>query len=102
MKSTTQLEASPNTSLDTLIRTVNTAQLAMEDWRRIDIDALDPENFVSVEELSPEVPPVSAQEVQSKINNIRTLISKGSHSDAVLFALDEPPYGADVESKVCP
>lgn len=81
---------------------MNTAQLAMEDWRRIDIDALDPENFVSVEELAPEVPPVSAQEVQSKINNIRTLISKGSHSDAVLLALDEPPYGADAESKVCP
>jgi actin related protein 2/3 complex subunit 5 len=73
----------------------------MEDWRRIDIDALDPENFISAEELTPEVPPVSSQEVQSKITNIRTLISKGSHSDAITLAVEEPPYGADEESKVC-
>ncbi|CEP23463.1 unnamed protein product [Cyberlindnera jadinii] len=71
----------------------------MEDWRRIDIDALDPENTMTLEELTPEVPPVSSQEVSSKINNIRTLISKGSHGDAILLAVDEPPYGADEQSK---
>lgn len=73
----------------------------MEDWRRIDIDALDPENNITAEDLAPEVPPVSADEVQSIISNIRTLISKGSYSDAILYATEQAPYGADESSKVC-
>lgn len=72
----------------------------MEDWRRIDIDALDPENQILAEELKPDVPPVSAEEVQSKISTLRSYISKGSYNDAMLFITEDPPYGADESSKV--
>lgn len=72
----------------------------MEDWRRIDIDALDTENQILAEELKPDVPPVSAEEVQSKISTLRSYISKGSYNDAILFITEDPPYGADESSKV--
>jgi len=73
----------------------------MEDWRRIDIDALDPDSQLTAEDLKPEVSAVSPEEVQSKISTIRSYISKGAFNDAILFITEDPPYGADDASKVC-
>ncbi|CCH44354.1 Actin-related protein 2/3 complex subunit 5 [Wickerhamomyces ciferrii] len=72
----------------------------MEDWRRIDIDALDPEAQIIAEELKPEVAPVSAEEVQTRISTLRSYISKGAFTDAIGFLTEDPPYGADDASKV--
>lgn len=74
--------------------------LKIEDWRRIDIDAIDPENQISAEELKPEVTPVSSEEVQSRISTLRSYTSKGSYNDANPFITEDPPYGADDASKV--
>ncbi|KAH3675800.1 hypothetical protein WICPIJ_009253 [Wickerhamomyces pijperi] len=71
----------------------------MEDWRRIDIDALDPENNLTLEDLIPEVEPVSQAELQQRVTNLRTLMSKGASKDAISLITEQPPYGADAEGK---
>lgn len=73
----------------------------MEDWRRIDIDALEPENNLTLQDLIPEVDPISSEELQQRISNLRTLISKGAFQDAISLITEQPPYGADAEGKVC-
>lgn len=70
-----------------------------EDWRRIDIDALDPENTIQPEDLIPPTDPISSAEIQQQISNIRQYISKGSYSEAVQFATSAPPYGASPNDK---
>ncbi|KAH3672387.1 hypothetical protein WICMUC_004223 [Wickerhamomyces mucosus] len=73
----------------------------MDNWRRIDIDALDPESNITLEELIPEVDPISPDEIQQRTSNLRTLLSKGAYSDAISLATSEPPYGAEELGKVC-
>lgn len=71
----------------------------MEDWRRIDIDALEPENHLLKEELIPDLPPTSHQEVVNTSQQARTLLSLGRFQEALTLVLDNPPYVADEESK---
>ncbi|ODV97796.1 hypothetical protein PACTADRAFT_47649 [Pachysolen tannophilus NRRL Y-2460] len=71
----------------------------MEDWRRIDIDVYYPESRISEEELKPYAKPVSLEEIQIKAQQIRSLLSKGSFIDALAYAIDEPPFGGDAQTK---
>lgn len=71
-------------------------------WRTINIDLLDPEspaNF-STATLSPNVPPVSAAEVQSLSSQIKQLLRGGDSEGALRGALENPPYGGDAAAKV--
>lgn len=71
----------------------------MEDWRRIDIDALEPENHLSKEELVPDLPPVSYQEIEALSKQVRQQLSLGQFVGALQLALDNPPYVADEATK---
>lgn len=72
----------------------------MEDWRRIDIDALDTENQVTKEDLIPgTIDPVSPAEVQQQITAIRSYISKGAFADGLAYITSNPPYGALEQDK---
>lgn len=71
----------------------------MEDWRRIDIDALEPENHMSKEDLVPDLPPTSHEEVSALAQQIRQTLSKGQFLPALQAALDTPPYVADSATK---
>lgn len=73
----------------------------MDNWRRIDIDAFDPESGrLSAQDL---IPPnetvVTLQELQPKISQLRSLASSGSMDSAVKLATSDPPYGADDSTK---
>ncbi|CDK25851.1 unnamed protein product [Kuraishia capsulata CBS 1993] len=71
----------------------------MEDWRRIDIDAYDPDRGLTEEDLRPAAAPVTSQEVSTKAQQVRTLSGRGSFGDSLAYALTDPPYGADEGSK---
>ncbi|AOA61908.1 Actin-related protein 2/3 complex subunit 5 [Komagataella phaffii CBS 7435] len=71
----------------------------MEDWRRIDIDAYDPDFTLRPEELQPAVPEVPTEVVEQKVQQARTLVSQGKAIDALKFLLQDPPYGADSVAK---
>ncbi|KAK9318154.1 ARP2/3 complex 16 kDa subunit (p16-Arc)-domain-containing protein [Lipomyces starkeyi] len=73
------------------------------DFRRIDIDALDPENNIEPEYLIPpsiaNLPPLSVAEIQSIGQSIRSSLSRGDHFGALKAALDQPPYTSSEEIK---
>lgn len=73
----------------------------MSDWRRIDIDAFDPESGrLTTQDL---VPPyqaqVSLQDIQPKISQLRSLASSGDMKGAIELATSEPPYSGDDATK---
>ncbi|KAA8907210.1 hypothetical protein TRICI_005029 [Trichomonascus ciferrii] len=69
------------------------------DFRRIDIDRLNPDNALTQEELVPPQAPVSAQDVAAKGQEARQLLSRGDYGGALKAVLDNPPYGGDEEAK---
>ncbi|KAK9374370.1 actin-related protein 2/3 complex subunit 5 [Lipomyces chichibuensis] len=73
------------------------------DFRRIDIDVLDPENNIEPEYLIPpsiaNLPPLSVPEIQSIGQSIRGSLSRGDHFGALQAALDQPPYTSSEEIK---
>lgn len=69
------------------------------DFRRIDIDKLNPDNALTREELVPPQPAVSAQDVSSRGQEARQLLSKGDYTAALQTILQNPPYGGDDETK---
>ncbi|KAK6464422.1 actin-related protein 2/3 complex subunit 5 [Scheffersomyces coipomensis] len=71
----------------------------MEDWRRIDIDAYEPENHLSKEELLPNLPATSLSEIQTVSKQVRTLLSQGKFLDALKLGLQYPPYIASEDIK---
>lgn len=71
----------------------------MENWRRIDIDALETENHLSKEELIPDLPAVSNEEIVSLSKQCRSALSLGQFLQALTLALDTPPYVADERTK---
>lgn len=71
----------------------------MEAWRRIDIDALEPENHLSKQDLVPDLPPTSHDEIVSLALQIRQTLSKGQFLAALQAALDSPPYVAEEATK---
>lgn len=72
-----------------------------QDWRRIDIDAYDPESGrLTVKDLiPPNQKPVTMQELEPKINQLRTFASSGDSNSAIQLATSDPPYGADEATK---
>ncbi|PVH13928.1 uncharacterized protein CXQ87_002047 [Candidozyma duobushaemuli] len=71
----------------------------MEDWRRIDIDALEPENHLSKEDLVPDLPAVSYQDIEAVSKQVKQQLSSGQFVPALQLALDNPPYVADEATK---
>lgn len=73
----------------------------MEDWRRIDIDAFDPDSGrLTVKDL---IPPyesiVTLQELQPRISQLRSLATSGDMNSAIQLATSDPPYSADENTK---
>lgn len=70
--------------------------LIMEDWRKIDIDALETDVFLTKEEL---VPPtdqtVTPDQVSLVINECKGKLTKGQFLDALRLGLNNPPYLTD-------
>ncbi|EGV62798.1 arp2/3 complex subunit [Yamadazyma tenuis] len=65
----------------------------MEDWRRIDIDAFEPDKFLSKEELVPAIAnPVDEAAIPSIIAECKAKLSKGQFAEALKTALQNPPY----------
>ncbi|KAK6456420.1 actin-related protein 2/3 complex subunit 5 [Scheffersomyces xylosifermentans] len=71
----------------------------MEDWRRIDIDAYEPENHLSKEELIPDLPPTSQADIVAVSKQVRSALSSGQFVEALALALDSAPYIADEATK---
>ncbi|SCU80001.1 LAFA_0B06942g1_1 [Lachancea sp. 'fantastica'] len=73
----------------------------MEDWRRIDIDAFDPDSGRLVPEdlTPPNLKPVNAGEIESKISQLRSAATSGDFSTALQLVTNDPPYSADETTK---
>lgn len=71
----------------------------MTDWRRIDIDALEPDNFLTKEDLIPDLPPTSFEVIENISKQCRQALSLGQFLVALTTALDTPPYVADERTK---
>ncbi|KAK9472410.1 actin-related protein 2/3 complex subunit 5 [Dipodascopsis tothii] len=72
-------------------------------FRKINVDAYDPELQISPEDLIPPslvgVPPVTLAEVQAIAQQARGQLSRGDHVAALTAALDAPPYTGSDEVK---
>lgn len=77
--------------------------MAEFNWRTINIDQLDPESSYNFDlsTLTPAVQPVSTQDVQTLAGQVRQLLRGGNPEGALRGALENPPYGADDQGKVC-
>lgn len=76
--------------------------MAQTNYRTINIDALDldsPANF-DLSTLTPSVKPISTEEVQTNVNQIRQILRSGDSEGALRSALEAAPYGADARGKV--
>lgn len=73
----------------------------MDNWRRIDIDAFDPDSgrLTAQDLIPPNEVPVTLEDLQPKISQLRSLSSSGDMSSAVQLAVEDPPYGADESTK---
>lgn len=72
----------------------------MEDWRRIDIDALEPDKFLTKEELIPQISnALNESEIPGIISDCRAKLTKGQFLDALKVALGNPPYLASQTRK---
>ncbi|KAI5958887.1 ARC15 [Candida theae] len=69
--------------------------MASEDWRKIDIDALEPEYHLSAAELVPDLPQISQSQISSVAQQVRSQLSSGQFQQALELALDNVPYIAD-------
>jgi len=74
---------------------------ATQNWRLLDVDALDPELAYPEEYLKPQYEPVSTSTIQQLNSQCRGLLQKGDNSEALKIALENAPYGGDEAGKVC-
>lgn len=71
-----------------------------KDWRRIDIDAFDPDSRLTVEDLQPPYDhQITISDLQNKIQQLRNLTSSGDFTQAVKLITQDPPYSADTTTK---
>lgn len=71
-----------------------------EDWRKIDIDALETENHLSPEDLIPSsITPTPHATIEAVSQQIRNQLSTGQFQDALILALDSAPYASAPETK---
>ena len=77
--------------------------MATINYRTIDIDALDPDSAANFDlaSLAPDVVPISTADVQTLAGQIRQLLRGGDTEGALRGALENVPYGADQQGKVC-
>ncbi|CCD25305.1 Arc15p NDAI_0E04880 [Naumovozyma dairenensis CBS 421] len=73
----------------------------MSDWRRIDIDAFDPESgrLTAQDLIPPYTTVVTLADLQPKISQLRSLSSSGDVNSAINLATTDPPYSADENTK---
>lgn len=71
----------------------------MDDWRRIDIDALEPENHLCKLDLIPQLNPVSHDEVVATARIVKQNLSLGQFLEALQAVLDNPPYVSEDSTK---
>ncbi|QLQ80590.1 hypothetical protein HG537_0D05910 [Torulaspora globosa] len=73
----------------------------MDNWRRIDIDAFDPDSgrLTAQHLIPPNQVLVTLQDIQPKISQLRSLASSGDMISAIQLAVNDPPYGADEITK---
>lgn len=74
----------------------------MSDWRRIDIDAFDPESGrLRPEDLVPAygTPEVSSGEIQSRVGQLRSMASSGDIGGALQVITTDPPYNCSEQDK---
>ncbi|CAI4039699.1 hypothetical protein SMKI_09G1070 [Saccharomyces mikatae IFO 1815] len=71
------------------------------DWRRIDIDAYDPESgrLTAADLVPPYQTTVTLQELQPRMNQLRSLATSGDSTGAVQLLTTDPPYSADTATK---
>ena len=75
--------------------------MAQLNYRTLNVDAYDPEspqNF-DLSTLTPSVVPISTQDVQSTVQQIRQLLRGGDGEGALKSALETVPFGADAQGK---
>lgn len=70
-----------------------------KDWRRIDIDVYDKETHLSKEDLIPDLPATSHEQIVSLSKQVRSTLSSGQFLEALTLALDNAPYIADEATK---
>ncbi|AAS51859.1 ADL061Wp [Eremothecium gossypii ATCC 10895] len=73
----------------------------MTDWRRIDIDAFDPDSgrLTAQDLVPPAASQPSPQELQARIAQLRSAGASGDFARGVQIAVSDPPYGADEQTK---
>lgn len=84
-----------------IIHQVSNADLN-DNWRTINIDALDPESSSNFDTstLHPAFAPVSENEARSIGQQVRQLLRGGDAEGALRGALESAPYGGDASVKV--
>jgi len=83
-----------------IIQQVTTASLS-DNWRTINIDALDPDSSTNFDTstLHPALAPVSESEIRSIGQQVRQLLRGGDAEGALRGALESAPYGGDENVK---
>lgn len=73
----------------------------MTDWRRIDIDAYDPESgrLTAADLVPPTTGHVTLQDLQPRISQLQSYASSGDIRSAIQLITTDPPYGADEDTK---
>ncbi len=76
--------------------------MALQNYRTINIDALDPDSSANfdISTLHPTLPSASAAEIQSLAGQIRQLLRGGDSEGALRGALENAPVGGDKGGKV--
>jgi len=79
-----------------IIQQVTAASLS-DNWRTINIDALDPDSSTNFDTstLHPSLAPVSESEIRSIGQQVRQLLRGGDAEGALRGALESAPYGGD-------
>ncbi|CCF60707.1 hypothetical protein KAFR_0L00990 [Kazachstania africana CBS 2517] len=74
----------------------------MSDWRRIDIDAYDPESGrLNREDLIPSYPnQITLQDLQPTISQLRSFANSGDINSAIQLATSDVPYNTDEQTKL--
>lgn len=71
----------------------------MDNWRRIDIDALEYGKHMTKDELVPNLSPVSYEQAAAISKQAKAALSQGRFVEALVSVLDNPPYVADEPTK---
>lgn len=73
----------------------------MEDWRKIDIDALEKENFLTPQELVPDVSRLNVVDIQPVVVECKNRLTKGQFLQSLQLGLDNAPYisGPNIKSE---